>query len=269
MKISVNGIHYHVEVVGEGFPLVLLHGFTGAGTNWRGFSDKWSEQSQLIMVDIIGHGESDAPSDSSRYLMDKVVEDLAALLSKLGVDCADFLGYSMGGRLALSFALAHPEMVRKLVLESASPGLKTEEERAQRRESDAKLAAFISTEGIEKFVDFWEEIPLFQTQLGLPEEVRKGIREQRLSNSVEGLSGSLIGMGTGAQMSNWEALEQLTSETLLITGSLDKKFCQIASEMCQLVKNSKWIVVDACGHAIHVEQDEKFGTIVREFLQST
>lgn len=269
MKVSVNGTDYHIDMVGEGFPLVVLHGFTGNGASWRRFGDLWSNGAKLIMIDIIGHGETEAPCDPERYSMDYAVGDLAELLRSLGIDYADFLGYSMGGRLALSFAVKYPEMVRKLVLESASPGLKTEEERVERRENDALLAKRICNEGLRQFVDFWEGIPLFQTQTKLPVEVQQRIREQRLTNSELGLSNSLIGMGTGAQTSNWEALSELTCETLLITGSLDKKFCQIASEMCELVKNSKWIVVDGCGHAIHVEQEEKFGTIVREFLQST
>ncbi|WP_248278524.1 2-succinyl-6-hydroxy-2,4-cyclohexadiene-1-carboxylate synthase [Bacillus sp. DNRA2] len=267
MNLEVNGLRYHVETVGEGYPLVVLHGFTGSGENWRSLSGQWSEHSKVIMIDIIGHGETESPVDFSRYGMDFAVHDLAALLEKLGFDQVDFLGYSMGGRLALSFAVTHPERVRKLVLESASPGLKTEAERALRRENDAKLAEMIRTEGIESFVNYWERIPLFASQLLIPREVREQTRKQRLANSVAGLSGSLLGMGTGAQSSCWEALGQLSCEVLLITGELDKKFCQIASEMVDLVKNSKWVVVDQCGHAIHVEQPEKFGTIVSGFLK--
>jgi 2-succinyl-6-hydroxy-2,4-cyclohexadiene-1-carboxylate synthase len=269
MKVKVNGIHYHVEMVGEGFPLVLLHGFTGNGETWLPFCERWSAHSKLVMVDIIGHGQSDAPENLEHYEMEQVVDDLSSLLDHLKIDKADFLGYSMGGRLALSFGVKYPEKVRKLVLESASPGLKTDEERAARRQSDEKLASFIREEGIKGFVDYWENIPLFQTQKNLSFSIQEKIREQRLTNSVTGLVGSLIGMGTGAQNSCWNELERLSCEVLLITGELDKKFCSIAIEMQKKVNNSKWTVVDSCGHAIHVEEDEKFGTIVSEFLKST
>ena len=269
MKVEVHGVNYHVEMIGEsGYPLVLLHGFTGNGSNWLPFSKRWSQHSRLIIVDIIGHGQTDAPENPERYRMEQATSDLAQLLEILGIDQADFLGYSMGGRLALSFAVSYPEKVRKLVLESASPGLKTEEERAARIKSDWKLASFIEEQGIEKFVDYWEGIPLFQSQTELSIEQRNEIRMQRLANSVTGLSGSLIGMGTGAQPSYWDDLSSISCEVLMITGERDEKFCKIAIEMNEKVKNSKWTMVHSCGHAIHVEQAEKFGTIVSEFLKS-
>ena len=100
----------------------------------------------------------------------------------MGIDKADILGYSMGGRLALSFAVLYPEFVRKLILESTSPGLESETERKNRRSQDEKLGKFILEQGIEKFVDYWENIPLFATQKGLPQAVQSAIREQRLTN---------------------------------------------------------------------------------------
>jgi 2-succinyl-6-hydroxy-2,4-cyclohexadiene-1-carboxylate synthase len=88
-------------------------------------------------------------------------------------------------------------------------------------------------------------------------------------NSVTGLANSLIGMGTGAQKSWWDYLDHVSCDVLLITGELDEKFCKIANEMLGRLKNSKMMVVEGCGHAIHVEQAGKFGTIVSEFVQST
>lgn len=92
---------------------------------------------------------------------------------------------------------------------------------------------------------------------------------QRLKNSKIGLANSLIGMGTGAQPSWWDELEKLPHEVLLITGSLDQKFCEIAKMMKIKIKNCRWINVEGCGHAIHVEKPEKFGTIVSGFLSQS
>ena len=83
------------------------------------------------------------------------------LLDLLKIEKTDILGYSMGGRLALSFAILYPVFVRKLILESSSPGLITEQERANRRMQDRKLCDLIQKNGIEKFVEYWENIPLF------------------------------------------------------------------------------------------------------------
>lgn len=268
MKININGIHYNVKMNGTGFPLVLLHGFTGNADTWLPFFEQWGQHSAIIAVDIIGHGDTDSPDHSELYKMDRAVNDLDAMLKHLNIDKADFLGYSMGGRLALSFAVSNKDKVRKLILESASPGLKTEIEKKERRLKDHQLAEFILEEGIESFVDYWGGIPLFESQKNLSPEISTQIREQRLTNSVIGLANSLIGMGTGAQDSWWDELDTISSEVLLITGEYDKKFCNLAFEMKKRFKKCDWIEVEASGHAIHMEQKEIFGTIVSEFVKA-
>ncbi|MEH7414618.1 2-succinyl-6-hydroxy-2,4-cyclohexadiene-1-carboxylate synthase [Neobacillus drentensis] len=268
MIVVVDGIRYHLEVSGEGFPLVLLHGFTGDSSTWRPFFDKWGSHSRLIVPDIIGHGNTESPEGLKHYQIESMAKSLNNILDKIGVHQVDLLGYSMGGRLALTFALLFPNRVRKLILESSSPGLKTESERELRRMNDAKLAKFIVDKGLKSFVDYWEGISLFQTMRRLPAAVQGKIREQRLMNSSQGLANSLLGMGTGSQPSWWEELVQVSCDVLLLTGGLDLKFCQIAKAMSAKLKKAKWIVVENSGHAIHVEVPEKFGTIVSDFLSN-
>ena len=219
MKIISDGIQYHVEVCGEGsIPLVLLHGFTGDTSTWTPFYDAWGKQVKLISPDIIGHGKTESPDVLSRYQIESVAKDLKAILEHFDVEQVDLLGYSMGGRLALTFALLFPKRVRKLILESASPGLATEDERQLRRMKDAELAHFIKEQGIRSFVDYWEGIPLFQTMNRLPSAQKQVIREQRLNNSPSGLANSLLGMGTGSQPSWWGKLNKLTCEVMLLNG---------------------------------------------------
>lgn len=269
MKTMINGVRYNVEQCGDGFPLVLLHGFTGAASTWKPFCPIWGQHSTLLMVDLIGHGETESPGDIARYDIKKAAMDLKAILDQLGIEKADFLGYSMGGRTAITFASQYPERVRKLVLESTTPGLVYPEDREARIQQDHKLANKIEQEGLKQFIDFWESIPLFQSQLNLPAEVREQIRSQRLRNEPVGLANSLRGMGTGAQPSWWDKLEDFDFETLLITGELDEKFCKIATEMASRLPNPTHLTINGCGHAIHVEEREKFGTIVSEFLSNT
>jgi 2-succinyl-6-hydroxy-2,4-cyclohexadiene-1-carboxylate synthase len=268
MRVQVNGVHYHVETSGEGPALLLLHGFTGSAATWRPFLPSWSRHFRVIAVDCLGHGQSDAPLDAARYSTDHAVRDLAGLLDQLGVEQTHLLGYSMGGRLALSFAMMQPERACSLILESSSPGLSTEEERAERARSDEALAASIEREGIEKFVDYWENIPLFHTMRRLPEGVRAAIRQQRLANTEQGLAGSLRGMGTGAQPSWWERLAELTMPVQLIVGELDEKFTAIGRRMRELIPGCRLVEVQDAGHAVHVERADFFDTIVMEFLTS-
>jgi 2-succinyl-6-hydroxy-2,4-cyclohexadiene-1-carboxylate synthase len=268
MRVTINNLDVYVEVCGERFPLLLLHGFTGDSSTWTPFCSIWGKHSKLIIPDIIGHGKTDSPKDVHRYTIESAAKDLLALLDELGIEQTDLLGYSMGGRLALTFAILFPERVRKLILESASPGLRTEEERIQRRMKDRELANFIKEQGIPSFVDYWECIPLFSTMKNLPESIQRSIREQRISNNTLGLANSLLGMGSGSQPSWWEKLSLLNCEVLLVTGNKDEKFCKIAEKMLKDLKNASRIIINDSGHAIHVEQKEKFGTIVSDFLVS-
>src|SRR5205085_1446641 len=134
-------------------------------------------------------------------------------LAALGADPREtvLLGYSMGGRMALYTALG--ASFRGLILESASPGLATEEERAERRASDEALAARIERDGIESFVDEWERQPLFASQSALPDETHQALRLERVRNTPLGLANSLRGAGSGTQPSLHDALSSLATPT--------------------------------------------------------
>ncbi|MCA1056793.1 2-succinyl-6-hydroxy-2,4-cyclohexadiene-1-carboxylate synthase [Rossellomorea aquimaris] len=266
MIVGVNEIDYFVEVKGEGFPLVFLHGFTGDSRTWDNITDQLKNHFQCISIDLIGHGRSASPTDVQRYSMDAVSRDIECLLRTLDIKEAVLIGYSMGGRLALHFANLYPGYVRLLILESASPGLKTKEEQDARRKSDHALADKILQEGIESFVDFWEGIPLFSTQKRLPLGVQEEIRHQRLMQSPVGLSNSLKGMGTGAQPSWWDELRDLSFPVVLMVGELDQKFVTIAEEMGKSIPKGEIIPFFDKGHAIHVEDPRKFGTIIEDVL---
>lgn len=265
MNLTVNGVEYQLDISGEGTPLLLLHGFTGSKGTWE-FLRPMLSGCRLIAPDLIGHGQTDSPETKDRYSMEKAAKDIKAIVDMLGYDSVHVLGYSMGGRLALSFAAYYPGYVKSLVLESSSPGLKTESERKNRREKDEQLASRIEAGGIERFVDEWEQIPLFASQQRLAAGTKRRIREERLGQTARGLANSLRGMGTGAQPSWWDRLSSFDFPVLLVTGSEDQKFCRIAAEMEKQLNNSRWETVPGAGHAIHVENGEKFGKIIRAFL---
>jgi 2-succinyl-6-hydroxy-2,4-cyclohexadiene-1-carboxylate synthase len=248
----------------------MLHGFTGRGSNWLPFCSLLGDKSKLIMPDIIGHGSTEASLVAGEnYQLTTVAEHLIKIIDEFGFEKVDLLGYSMGGRVAIAMSILFPERIRNLVVESASPGLKTDIERKERLYSDTNLSVSIIENGIEAFVDYWENIPLFKSQKSLPLEIRSAIRKQRLLNEPIKLANALFGMSTGMQPSYWEHLHKIQADVLLVVGELDQKFCQIAEEMQKSLKKGQIYKVEQCGHAIHVEQPEIFGTIVSEFLLNT
>ncbi|WP_273125188.1 2-succinyl-6-hydroxy-2,4-cyclohexadiene-1-carboxylate synthase [Bacillus weihaiensis] len=267
--MKVRGVNYNVEIYNgnQGKErLILLHGFTGSTKNWMHVLDHFS-QFELILIDLIGHGQTESPKDVLRYSMEEVVNDIKEIMDMLEISHTNMLGYSMGGRVALSFTVRFPQYINKLVLESSSPGLNNEEDRIQRIEADTKLAKDImSSDDLSHFVRRWEDIPLFKSQKRLPDLVQSRIRHQRLRNSPLGLANSLMGMGTGVQPSLWHELKRIKTPVLLLCGELDQKFCEIAKQMMQQLENSSKKEIIDVGHAIHVEQPQIFGKIVNEFL---
>jgi len=263
MYVNIDGNVYYFERYGEGFPLLLLHGFTGSTKTWVPYMERLSKNFQVIAVDLPGHGNTKVKTPFS---MKTVCEHIFKVMNKLGYETFHLLGYSMGGRTALSFTMYFPDCVEKLILESASPGLERDEERKERREKDEALCQMIEEKGLEAFVHYWENIPLFQSQKRLPVEEQQRIRQGRLNQSAEGLIQSLRYMGTGTQPSWWNDLATCKQQTLLIAGALDEKYIKINKKMEKLMPNASLSIVEQTGHAPHVEDVEKFGKIVEDFL---
>ena len=265
--LSINGAQYHVRVEGEGPPVMLLHGFTGSMNTWNAFIEDYKHCFQFISLDLLGHGLTEAPNDATRYEMQNATKDIKDLLLELNIQSAHILGYSMGGRLALGFAVHYPEFVQTLTLESSSPGLDDEKERKDRIVRDAQLAERIRDFGIERFVDEWGKIPLFASQERLSDHKKAVIREERVSHKSIGVQNSLLGMGTGSQPSFWSKLEELHFPVLLLVGELDEKFVHIGRKMQNLLNISQFETIIDTGHAIHVEEPKIFGKIVSEFIK--
>ncbi|GGB36864.1 putative 2-succinyl-6-hydroxy-2,4-cyclohexadiene-1-carboxylate synthase [Lentibacillus populi] len=263
MYVTINDASYWYEVTGQGPPVVLLHGFTGSSATWNTVVDTWYKEFRFIRIDLPGHGKTRTQTPRT---MQTCCDDLMQLLTYLEFDKVHLLGYSMGGRTGLSFAMMYPEMVASLILESASPGLETENERRARMAHDENLAQKIEQEGISAFVNFWEDIPLFQTQRKLPPKKRREIRDERLSQSAPGLVQSLRYMGTGKQPSWWEQVRELSVPVLLVAGALDEKFVKLNQRLKNRLQSGDLIIVEDVGHAIHVEQPTFFGKIVTEFI---
>ncbi len=259
------GFLLNVEVEGSGPPIVLLHGFTGSARSWQPLAplaDRWT----LVAFDIVGHGESDAPADVEHYRTETCAADLVEAATKLGLPRAHWLGYSMGGRTVLHVAATYPEAMRSLVLVGASPGIDCAEDRLARRSADEALARRVEYEGVERFVDYWEEIPLFATQKRLPLEIRASVRGGRLRNTTAGLANSLRGMGAGAQEPLHEQLASLTMPALLLAGSEDAKYVTQGHEIAARMPRARFVAVEGAGHAAHLEQPERCVELIRGFL---
>ncbi len=228
--------------------VMLLHGFMGRGAAWATWSASLAATHRVLMPDLPGHGAS-LGLDHETYTMPGAAAALVALLDAERVARADVVGYSMGGRLALYLALQHPSRVRSLTLVSASPGLRTAEARAERRQQDAARAEALQSD-FEGFVARWYGQAVFD---GLPPTLRAERVALRQENDPAELARSLRAMGTGAQPSLWERLDALTVSTAALAGGRDAKYVAIAQAMAAA---SPAITAHVRAGAGHVVQDE-------------
>ncbi|MEI7554404.1 2-succinyl-6-hydroxy-2,4-cyclohexadiene-1-carboxylate synthase [Candidatus Chlorohelix sp.] len=258
---------YNYRREGHSTTIALLHGFTGSAASWNPHIAAFSGFADVLAIDAPGHGNSSTPADSALYLLPHTTEAFLKLLDTLNLARVVLLGYSMGGRQALHIATTAPERIKKLALESATPGIIDPAERANRRESDGKLADFIEREGLEAFVNHWENIPLFESQKQLSPAIIAAQRAHRLQNSPIGLANSLRGAGTGMQEPLHAKLHSLKMPILLIAGELDLKFCAIAQQMRELIPQSRLEIVQEAGHAVHLEKPDEFDRLVLDFLK--
>jgi 2-succinyl-6-hydroxy-2,4-cyclohexadiene-1-carboxylate synthase len=247
----VAGLHAVVE--GAGPRIVLVHGFTQTQACWGPLATDLAADHQVCRVDAPGHGGSaDVRAD---------LPTGAGLVGDVGGP-ATYIGYSMGGRLLLHLALARPEVVRGLVLISATAGIDDPEERAARRGADDELAAEVERDGLEAFVDSWLARPMFA---GLGPEAQ--CRTERLGNTAEGLASSLRLAGTGTQVPLWDALGTLEAPVLVVAGELDPRFAALGRRLADAIgAGAELEVVGRAGHTAHLEQPDAVLARLRRWL---
>lgn len=219
---------------------------------------------QISAPDLIGHGASPAPLNIAQYRVDAQIAQLGAVLDSLGAAPIDLIGYSMGARLALSFALARPHRVRRLVLLSGRAGIDDAEARAARIACDEALADGIERDGIEAFATRWAALPIFASQ---STDIRATQHAVRTRQRPTGLANSLRGFGAGAMPPLHARLPALVLPVCLVAGALDPKFVGLTEGLAAALPDAEQHVIERVGHAMHLEAPLKTAVIVNTFLR--
>jgi len=258
---------FNVEKFGnpEKFPLVFLHGFMGSADDWAEISQSLVDDYYCFAFDLPGHGKTKVISNDD-YLIENCASKIIEWTDNNINGKFNLCGYSMGGRLALYIAVNYPDKINRVIVESASPGLKTEEEKQKRIQVDSLRAKRLLMEPLDQFLDDWYELPLFGT-INKKSDEYKNMIIRRLKNNPKSLAKSLIYMGIGNQPSLWNHLDKIKSRLLLLVGEKDNKFKIIADEIArQCVKAQIKIVQDA-GHTVHMNNKIKYIDTLRRFLK--
>ncbi|MCU0699916.1 MAG: alpha/beta fold hydrolase [Myxococcaceae bacterium] len=239
---------------------LFLHGFTGSRYSFDHLEPLLGDLVRADVVELPGHHQSRADFPDFGAVVDAIASGLEGPTT--------VLGYSQGARVALALAVRHPRLVERLVLESGSPGLHRRHDRAVRKRSDEALASLIEAEGVESFIAYWEQLPLFAGLRALPSDVQARLRERRVGHDSAGLAAALRLMGQGAQPDLWPALPTLRVPTLLLTGAADVKYTRLARRMAAELPLAWRVAFRGVGHAPHLEVPQAWANEVRAFLEA-
>ena len=250
-----------------GAPVVVLHGFTGSAQAMAPLTEPLAARlcARIICPDLVGHGQSEVPDDLDLYRVESMAEQMIGLADVLGWETFHLVGYSMGGRVALTLGCTASQRLRSLTLIGASAGIADPAERRLRAEADEARARCVAAD-LEAFVDGWMADPLFAGQAALGEAHLRAARAQRLASNPQGLARSLLAGGTGAMEPLHERLEDCDTPTQLLVGAHDTKFCAIADRLASRLPRAGVARVDGAGHAAHVEQPDAAAAAVADFI---
>ncbi len=260
MKIKANGISMNYEIEGKGENLVLIH---GAGENlnmWYHQLPVFSKSYRVIAYDVRGAGKTESPE--GEYSISLFAEDVYQLMNAIGVQDACFLGYSMGGRIALELALNHPELVKALVLASSPIGLTPPSPRSEPQQR-GPMPEISSKEDMKAFAERMATTafsPGFESKN--PAEVERYINI-KLQNQPEGISRMMRSLGGIASRPD---LSKVKCPVLIIVGENDPLVgVEPGRQTHEALANSKLVTMPT-GHAAPMELPEEFNAAVLEFL---
>jgi len=245
--------------------IVFLHGFTGSSRDFLTIPDALKNNYRCLIPDLPGHGKTHILEDANFFPSDRQVALLEQWLDSLGQTRIHLLGYSMGGRLALQFAVKNSHRLQSLILVSTTAGIKEDSERNFRVNSDEKLVNHILNSSPVDFLQSWLVQPLFQPLTDKGQDFINQEIQRRLPIQPSGLACSLKYFGSGVMPSVWHRLSDIKTPTLIIAGNKDRKYLAIANQLVTLIPEAKLNILKT-GHAPMLESPTIFWEKVAKFL---
>jgi pimeloyl-ACP methyl ester carboxylesterase len=240
---AVNGVDLNYETAGEGTPLLWLHGFMGAGSDWRYIFNEPPAGFRLIAPDLRGHGASTNPS--GEFTFRQAASDVLALLDQLRIDRLRAIGVSGGGLTLLHIATLRPSVVDAMVLVSAPPYFPAQARAIQRQASEAMFG---------------------RAELDLMLKRHVGGREQlqQLLAHARGLADSYADVNFTPSL-----LGTITADTLIVFGDRDPLYpVSLAFELHSAIPKSHLWVVPNGGHGpVFGDRAPRFAETALSFLR--
>ncbi|MGB4862002.1 MAG: alpha/beta fold hydrolase [Tepidiformaceae bacterium] len=247
--INRDSVNIYYEDHGAGAAILLSHGYSATSRMWEAQVAALKNSYRVITWDMRGHGQSDSPDDPAAYSEAATVDDMAAILKHLGIESAVIGGLSLGGYMSLAFNIAHPGMVRALMLFDTGPGYKNPVAREGWNETSRKRAETFEAKGLDA--------------LGSSAEVR--VSQHR---SAQGLAHAARGMLAQFDSRIIESLDSIKVPTLVLVGEKDQPFLGATDYMAKKIPGATLATIPDAGHASNIDQPVAFNEAVERFLKA-
>ncbi len=258
--VSINGLEIHYREAGQGFPVVLIHGFTGNLRNWALVIPALTQRYRTVSPDLRGHGQSGKPTRPEDYSLELMAEDVYGLLRHLDIDRCYLVGHSMGGMVAQSLVLTYPGPVQALALVDTAATVPEGMRTAER----ARLVQIAQEEGMEAVFEAQLDMNPMAQQLQEHPELLQLWRRQFLMTSREAYIYCAQAIANRRPL--LEELPSLSVPTLIVCGENDEPFVAPSRQMHERIAGSQLAYIPGCGHTPQVEKPDQFNRILLEFL---
>ena len=260
---NINGVNLNYEIAGQGETVVFLHGMTGSTQDWVNQIRVLSPDYRVVARDMRGHGKSAAPPREKDYSIPIFTEDVFGLLKLLNIEKCCLVGHSVGGFIALQFALKHQDRLAALVLVDTAGGqIASAPGAAQLRQ---KLDELARSQGLEAAFEYdTTNNPSRIERFKQHPEQKEIARRKVLMTSVDGYI--YCPRGSAKRETLTPRLPEIKVPTLIYCGEEDSAFTEAVQILKQGIPDSELVTVKGVGHSPHEESPEVFNEALVRFL---
>jgi pimeloyl-ACP methyl ester carboxylesterase len=244
-QLRRNGTAIHYETHGSGAPILLTHGVGATSRMWDEQVEEFTDRYRLILWDLPGHGQSEAPGRS--VTASSLTQDMLAILDAVEANRAVLVGLGAGGLMALRFCHEFPERVRGLVLIGTMPGLRNDSARQIWNAQVEEFAAAVERDGLDALEGGAEVDP-------------------RLHSCPPGLAAAVRAILTQNDHGALPWLDTIDVPTLIIVGSEDRPNLSAAHYLARGIPNAHEIVIPRANHAANIHKAAAVNAAMRDFL---
>jgi 3-oxoadipate enol-lactonase len=258
--VTFGGVTIGFDDVGDGEPLVFVHGHPFDRSMWDPQLDAFADRHRVLAADLRGYGESTVVPGTTT--LGTFARDIVALLDHLAIDRAVVCGLSMGGQIVMEFVRRFPHRVRGLVLADTSAAAETAEGKAGRYE----LADRLLREGMAAYADEVLSKMVAPANVDAMPAVAKHVSTMMRNTSPVGAAAAL--RGRAERRDYLDLLSSLTTPTLVVVGAEDEFTpVDVARGMHDRIADSSLAVIPGAGHLPNLERAEAFDAVLRDFLE--